>query len=717
MSVLTQIQIEDVVYDIQDANALEFMGTLGSGGTIVSLPTAAEANKNYVYKVITAGTYDSKVAEINDWFVSDGTVWTLIKSKDTRYSLASGDANGQIKVMPSEGTAYNVDVKGLNNSAYKNYTTSVTDQSTDLVTSGAVYAANTSLTTALSAEVTARANAISDIEDDISDLSSDIAVQTARIDNIIALPDGSTTADAELTDIRVGINGNVYESAGAATRKQITSIANALFNNTDLCVIANWQEGSIDGNGYTIDMQGYFRTDFIDVSIFFTLDISVGENAVFIFEYKEDGTFISIDPNTGGTKFITDGTLLLSPNTSKIKIVTRKEPIDTTAKLEIIDNITVIGGISNFEEVNKNINSINGFIDPHFSNVANSKNLNYVGAINANDGTIISYATSWLYTGFIDISNYNYLYMTVATFSSSNTAGGAFYDSNQNYISGIHGEVTGEQAYKNTAVKIPKNAKYIRTSFRQSDIINFFINSDDLLGIDFKKVSDYGLQMFEKIGVIGDSIACGWAKDKNGNNSRRNTGISWVQQMARRLGCTAYNLGASGVDPIEWFQTNYEFYEYCYPQYNSVGFCDLYIIGLGLNLGTLGTISDINENDYTQNAATFYGQYARIIQMINDEHPNAIVMCLTEPTAAISSYDQAVRDICALNYINAELVDLENDYFDLFNTPEILAEHQPDNLHFTPYGYSLISDAMINALNDYISTHTSKFKYVGVTTV
>ena len=141
MGVLTQIQIAGVDYDIQDANALEYMGTLGSGGTIASLPAAAEANKNYVYKVVTAGTYDSKDAEIDDWFVSDGTAWTLIKSKDTRYSLASGDANGQIKVTPSEGTAYNVDVTGLNNSAYKNYTTSVTDQSTDLVTSGAVYTA------------------------------------------------------------------------------------------------------------------------------------------------------------------------------------------------------------------------------------------------------------------------------------------------------------------------------------------------------------------------------------------------------------------------------------------------------------------------------------------------------------------------------------------------------------------------------------------------
>lgn len=239
----------------------------------------------------------------------------------------------------------------------------------------------------------------------------------------------------------------------------------------------------------------------------------------------------------------------------------------------------------------------------------------------------------------------------------------------------------------------------------------------NLIGVDNKNALCIGMQLFEKIGVIGDSISCGWSLDKNGGRSRRNLGISWVQQMARRLGCTAYNLGASGVDPVEWFQTNYEFYNYCYPQYQSVGECNLYIIGLGLNQTTLGSISDINQSDYTQNASTFYGQYARIIQMINAEHPNAIVMCLTEPTTAISSYDQAVRDICALSYIKAELVDLERDYIDLFTTAEINAEKHSDGLHYTPYGYSLIANAMMYALSDYISKNSSKFKYVGVATV
>lgn len=39
---------------------------------------------------------------------------------DTTYTLATGDSNGQIKVTPSSGSAYNVSVKGLGSAAYTN---------------------------------------------------------------------------------------------------------------------------------------------------------------------------------------------------------------------------------------------------------------------------------------------------------------------------------------------------------------------------------------------------------------------------------------------------------------------------------------------------------------------------------------------------------------------------------------------------------------------
>lgn len=64
-------------------------------------------------------------------------------------------------------------------------------------------------------------------------LEQSVDVLDARVTNFTALPNGSTTGDAELIDIRVGSNGVTYSSAGEAVRKQLNQIKDRYLGQRD----------------------------------------------------------------------------------------------------------------------------------------------------------------------------------------------------------------------------------------------------------------------------------------------------------------------------------------------------------------------------------------------------------------------------------------------------------------------------------------------------
>lgn len=74
-----------------------FKGTLGTGGTITTLPTASSQNEGFTYKVITDGTYASQDAKVGDVFISNGSSWVLIPSGDT-----DSDTWREIKINGNE---------------------------------------------------------------------------------------------------------------------------------------------------------------------------------------------------------------------------------------------------------------------------------------------------------------------------------------------------------------------------------------------------------------------------------------------------------------------------------------------------------------------------------------------------------------------------------------------------------------------------------------
>ncbi|WP_303800032.1 hypothetical protein, partial [Ruminococcus flavefaciens] len=64
--------------------------------------------------------------------------------------------------------------------------------------------------------------------ENVSQNASDIQTANERIDQIISLPEGSTALDAEVIDIRIGVDKKKYNTAGEAVRGQISDLKSDL---------------------------------------------------------------------------------------------------------------------------------------------------------------------------------------------------------------------------------------------------------------------------------------------------------------------------------------------------------------------------------------------------------------------------------------------------------------------------------------------------------
>lgn len=176
-------------------------------------------------------------------------------------------------------------------------------------------------------------------------------------------------------------------------------------------------------------------------------------------------------------------------------------------------------------------------------------------------------------------------------------------------------------------------------------------------------------EIFRSIACVGDSLSSGEFEsvDENGTMHWHDLyEYSWGQYIARHTGSKVYNFSRGGMTAKEYVESFAE----------NNGFWDeekktqAYIIALGVNdilnqNMEIGSVADIDKDDYTKNAPTFAGYYAHIIQRLKKIQPRAKFFLVTIPSADVPEekielrrrHKELLAELCEY-FDNTYLIDL-----------------------------------------------------------
>ena len=212
--------------------------------------------------------------------------------------------------------------------------------------------------------------------------------------------------------------------------------------------------------------------------------------------------------------------------------------------------------------------------------------------------------------------------------------------------------------------------------------------------------------IFRTMAFVGDSLSSGEFESRGDDQSKGYHDYfeySWGQYIARKNGLTGYNFSRGGMTAKEYMKSYADANRFFLPEKAA----QAYVIALGvndvLNAGQeVGSVSDIDLDNYKNNKDTFAGWYAAIIQRYKKIQPRAKFFLVTIPRG--ERKDNLVRAHRELLYALADF--FENTYvIDLYKYGPTYdqAFNKRFSLygHMNPMGYILTAN-MIDAYIDYI---------------
>ena len=507
----------------------------------------------------------------------------------------------------------------------------------------------------------AQAERLEAVEEGASTLSQRLNLAEARLTALASLPEGSTTADAELADIRVGADGTVYASAGEAVRGQVGALQEELDDTRaraseyyaysespqalgyDRILHGRFELGVILNNGgLNGSATGMRSADFIEISdadkarALVTLSGRYDAYRYAVAAYDAEKRFIALTgsktadrqlsavfgaDNLAALRYIRLMVLRASGNAR----FTASELSTVAAIAKVyVGAYTLEGDVQTLTAATE---ALGGTAAALCDAALLAQSMEIDGAGIDDSGVIVAEA-GWSTLALA--VRPGSLVHRIRLSAASQQVVYAFY---ANAPALGSASCTGDRALTDpgvleaAAVRVPPNARWLAIRHKAGDapLVETF-HAADFQDYAAAQQAAACVAMFEKIGCCGDSFTAGYLYDVPGVPRAAYPAVSWPASLGRLYGVKARAFAKPGATTASYLTdpAGLPAAEAAEPQ-------QLYVIALGLNDHTqgipVGSIADIHD-DYNENPATFFGNYGRIIDRLRLHAPKAkFVLC------------------------------------------------------------------------------------------
>ncbi|HIZ38853.1 MAG TPA: SGNH/GDSL hydrolase family protein [Candidatus Anaerobutyricum stercoris] len=358
------------------------------------------------------------------------------------------------------------------------------------------------------------------IDSRISDAEYEVINQ--RINNLAKLPEGSTTGDAELSDIRIGYDGTPYETAGESVRSQCNDLSHKIddgFGQLNIIFdknVNNYEISKVllkDGT-VTDGPSNYIVSNYIECQLFsvvFLKSIYFGDPSAYLQVAFYDSEFNFLSGHTVSSSGTTTDDAVEIPNLALyFKFSCESSKWDIRLKyLRIATDDTLTKNMpANSKFIGEILNTTYKIYDESVLSIPN-KYIQSNGII-----TDIN-APQYHISEYINCTTFRKMVIK-ETYLAKGNALIAFYDKLKTFVGSV---ISGGDLQKDVIVNVPKDAFYMVLS---SNIIDsdykLYITE---VGIESNKHNLVSILNNKRVTFIGDSITAGQGSS---------TYVSWIEE-------------------------------------------------------------------------------------------------------------------------------------------------------------------------------------------